>query len=197
MKKTSNILKLLVLLILAACQNSNENMCTIHGTLPNDNYEGKRIFLVQLSHHGPGNEGVDSVEVHNRQFEFKTTRNEMASLRMDYHFRYGLQELLVVEEPGTVNVVIAESSSASGTPQNDSLQVWKQKKELYDMNHSMLRKASAESRKAGDSIQAKQYSDKGDSVYYAFRDLTLEMAERQPEGPLKNFLNSLYSSAKK
>ena len=194
MRKFINILLLFTILLATACKNADENTCIIRGTLPDDKFEGKRMFLVQLSHHGPGNEGVDSVEVHNRQFEFKTTKNEMASLRMDYHYRYGLQELLIVEEPGVVNVIIAENSSASGTPQNDSLQVWKMKKEFCDLNGTQLRKLSYETRKGGDSIKAKYYHDKADSISRDFRDYTLDMANRQKPGALKDFFNSLYSS---
>lgn len=187
----------MTLLLTTACQQATDNVCIIQGTLPDDRYEGKRIFLVQMSHHGPGNEGVDSVEVHNRQFEFVTTKGEMASLRMDYHYRYGLQELLVVEEPGTVNCVIAENSSATGTPQNDSLQVWKMKKEVYDMSRTQLRKKSIALKDSGDTIQAKELWDRADSLSRSFMEFTLEMADRQPEGPLHDFMNSLYSRPKK
>lgn len=187
----------MALLVAVACKQADTNACIIRGTLPDDTYEGKRIFLVQLSHHGPGNEGVDSVEVHNRQFEFVTNKNEMASLRMDYHYRYGLQELLVVEEPGTVNCIIAENSSATGTPQNDSLQVWKMKKEIYDMNRTQLRKRSIAYRDSGDSIRAKELWGRADSLSREFMDFTLDMADRQPAGPLHDFMNSLYSRPKK
>ena len=53
----------------------------------------------------------------------------MKVLRMRILLRLKFQELLVVTEPGVTSVRIDSISSASGTPQNDALQHWKDRKQ--------------------------------------------------------------------
>ena len=56
----------------------------------------------------------------------------MKVLRMRILLRLKFQELLVVTEPGVTSVRIDSISSASGTPQNDALQHWKDWKQKTD-----------------------------------------------------------------
>lgn len=55
-----------------------------------------------------------------------------ARVPIDMRVRYGTQDLLVVTEPGVINVVIVTVSSGSGTPQNEALQTWKELKDDHD-----------------------------------------------------------------
>lgn len=56
----------------------------------------------------------------------------MKVLRMRILLRLKFQELLVVTEPGVTSVRIDSISSAFGTPQNDALQHWKDRKQKTD-----------------------------------------------------------------
>ena len=49
-------------------------------------------------------ETVDSVVIENGTFEFTSDLNEMKVIRVDYHFRSGVQDLLVVSEPGVLRL---------------------------------------------------------------------------------------------
>lgn len=72
--------------------------------------------------------------------------------------RLKFQELLVVTEPGVTSVRIDSISSASGTPQNDALQHWKDRKQKTDSESyalwTALKTCSPE-----DSIRIKQTWD--------------------------------------
>lgn len=168
-----------LLLTVAACSKKEQpaGRCHIVGVAPNPTLEGKRIFLVPFS--GPATaETVDSIEIHDGKFEFDTDTLMMAKILIDYHYRLGFQPLLVVVEPGEVKVVVDSISSASGTPQNDSLQVWKEATERHNAQLMSLRKTNM-------NAQA-------DSIHLAYKKYTRQMAANMKEGLLHDFLNSLY-----
>jgi hypothetical protein len=168
-----------LLLTVAACGKKEQpaGRCHIVGVAPNPTLEGKRIFLVPFS--GPATaETVDSIEIHDGKFEFDTDTLMMAKILIDYHYRLGFQPLLVVVEPGEVKVVVDSISSASGTPQNDSLQVWKEATERHNAQLVNLRKNNM-------NAQA-------DSIHLAYKKYTRQMAANMKEGLLHDFLNSLY-----
>ena len=95
----------------------------IHGRVTSNELEGVKIFLVPYGHEE--RENVDSVLVHNHEFEFRGREHWMCTLRLISHERHKGQNLLVATEPGDIYVTIGPDSRGGGTPQNDSLQVWK------------------------------------------------------------------------
>ncbi len=124
MKKTLSIC--MAALMLTCCTPKGEYR--IHGYTPDNSLNGVQIFLVPL--HDQSASMVDSVVIRDNRFEFKghgKMRQEwMADLRIDKSHRMGHENLLVVTEPGDIYVTIGKESSGYGTPQNDSLQVWKE-----------------------------------------------------------------------
>ena len=166
-------------IVLAGCSGKGtlpEGVCHISGTIPAD-YNGKRIFLVPL--YGPTTaEYVDSIEVQDGHFEFTKDTVMMAKILMDYHYRMGVQQLLVVTEPGEVEVVIDSISSAKGTPQNDSLQQWKDATEKYHRELVMLRKANRMA--------------EADSLHLEYKKLTRQLAANMKEGVLHDFLEGMF-----
>ena len=64
-------------------------------------------------------------------FEFRGTEEKMADIRIERFKRLGNENLLVITEPGETYVTIGPVSSSRGTPQNDSLQVWKNLTKQY------------------------------------------------------------------
>ncbi len=159
---------LLAVLILSGCQP-----CTIKGTI-DKKYDGVIIYLVPMEN--ASRNTVDSVLIENGSFEIKCRKERMSSLRLKGIAQIGIQELLVVTEKGQIDVSIDSVSSASGTPQNDSLQVWK------DLN-SQLRKEMAET----------DEKEERDALYGKFKARTLELAHNcGDDSTLAEFLFHLY-----
>ena len=89
-----------------SCQNANDGKCHIEGSVNGEQYEGKRIFIVPL--YGPKTaEYVDSMEITDGRFHFTKDTMQMYKILLDYHYRMGVQPLLIVGEPGTIRVTIA------------------------------------------------------------------------------------------
>lgn len=150
--------------------------CHIHGTI-SEQYNDKRIFLVPLT--GPQTaEYVDSIEIKDGRFEFTTDTVMMAKILVDYHYRIGVQPLLVVTEPGDVQVVIDEVSSTTGTPLNDSLDKWKQATLAYNNQTIQLRR--------------EKRSSETDSLRQAYKQLTRQMAANVEGTVLGEFLAGFY-----
>lgn len=122
--------------LLASCSQDKEYV--IYGTVSNPDLEGAQVFLVPLEN--ATKETIDSVYIHNQMFEFRGTEEKMADIRIEMYKRYGNENLLVVTEPGETFVTIGQVSSGRGTPQNDSLQVWKNLTMQYYQQSGSLRK---------------------------------------------------------
>ena len=187
------VLTLLAIAVFMACGQGEKNgSCRIHGTVDDSRLNGKQIFLVPLEDNSA--EAVDSVYIMDGKFEFVTDTCHMAQIIMDYHFRDGVQRLLVVTEPGDISVRIGKVSSASGTRGNDSLEVWKQATERHIREMATFRQAAAEMSKT-DAARAKQLEAQADSVHKAYKQYTRQLATQVGEGALSTFLGSLYPTS--
>ena len=149
----------------------------IHGRVTSNELEGVKIFLVPYGHEE--RENVDSVLIHNHEFEFRGREHWMCTLRLISHERHKGQNLLVATEPGDIYVTIGPDSSGGGTPQNDSLQVWKdltiRRNRVFGPLYDAGRKAEA------------------DSVHKAYKERTWELARNVgEESILGAFLLNLY-----
>lgn len=178
---------LFVALSFVGCaQTVQQGPCHIQGTA-NSNLNGKKIFLVPMNRPATM-ETVDSVVIENGRFEFTSDVNEMKVIRVDYHFRSGVQDLLVVSEPGELEVVIDSISSARGTPQNDSLQHWKELTERFNKECVPFRITGKNAEKAGDTALAEQMKAKLDSLRNDYRRQSHFLGENMKEGALHDFL---------
>lgn len=126
-------------MLLTGCNNQPD--FRIDGKVPNNSYDGEWIYLVPMVN-APV-ERVDSTVIKNGRFVFESDVEtpEIYIIRGRPKIRLTLQELLVVKEPGEVQVSLSKESSAGGTALNDSLQQWKEKKLYYDSHLLALRKA--------------------------------------------------------
>ena len=171
--------------IIVALSGCNGGECRIHGTMESGAWDGKRIFLVPME--GPRDAAhVDSVVIRDRTFEFTVHKEEMKIVRLDYHFRRGTQDLLIVTEPGDLYVCIGENSVAAGTPQNDSMQVWKDHVMKCTRECAELRSLSKET--------GMDVKDMVKDIQRRNRQFTRLMADRMPEGVFKDYLNKYYPS---
>lgn len=182
---------LFTLLLLCACQQAKDGKFHVEGVLNGEQYEGKRIFIVPLT--GPKTaEFVDSMEITDGKFHFTKDTMQMYQILLDYHYRMGLQPLLVVGEPGTIQVTIDSISHAYGTPQNDSLEQWKVQTEIHNVQLGKMRRNIFDLNKKGDSIQAKYIQQRADSFHLVYKNYTRQMAKNMEGSTLGNFLKDLY-----
>lgn len=124
MKKSFLILSLLTAALLCSC---NKGGYHIRGTVTDPSLEGAIVFLVPVTEpvHLPERDNLDSTFIKNGRFEFKGTEERLVDVRIEKFKRMNVQNLLVITEPGEISVVLGPRSSGAGTPQNDSLQIWK------------------------------------------------------------------------
>lgn len=161
--------------MLASC--TQEKGYVIYGTVSNPELEGAQVFLVPLEN--AVKETIDSVVIHNQMFEFRGTEEKMADIRIERYKRYGNENLLVVTEPGETFVTIGQVSSGRGTPQNDSLQVWKNLTMQYYQQSGSLRKQGMKA--------------EADALREAYVARTRQMASNVGKGTtLGDFLDSRY-----
>ena len=174
---------MLLTLALAACNNRK---CLIEGTVSDSNLNGKRIFLVPVFYED--SLGVDSVVIQNNRFQFERDQEFLADIRVDYHYRYNTENLLVVTEPGNIKVSIDVESKGGGTPQNDSLQVWKELLMQRNSDITRLRKEYVNFLNDGDSASAAAAKANIDAIIAKFNDRTRQMAQNLKSGTLYDFL---------
>ena len=185
------IIALAAVTMMFSCQSANNGKCRINGVVNGEQYEGKRIFLVPM--YGPKTaEYVDSMEITNGQFHFEPDSAQMYKILLDYHYRFGLQPLLIVGEPGTIEVIIDSISHATGTPQNDSLEKWKVQTEIHNLQLAKMRKNIADLQMKGDTVQAQYLAQRADSFHLAYKNYTRRMAKNLKEGVLYDFLKEMY-----
>lgn len=192
MKKLSMLILLLVFIIVSAC-NSVGDKCHIVGHVNNPNLEGKYIFLIAEDNSIREEVGIDSVAIKDQTFEFTTDKNMMCILRMDWHFRYGVQDLLVVAEPGELDVTIDSISSCHGTPSNNVLQQWKEMTQVHMKQYGQLQQMYQAAHFSGDTIRRNSIKHNADSIHSEYIERTHTMTAGLPdESPLKDFLKKLY-----
>lgn len=176
-------------MMFVGCQKSK--VCQIHGTVVGEQYEGKRIFLVPFS--GPATaETVDSIEIKDGKFEFTPDSMQIYKILLDYHYRFGTQPLIVVAEPGDIMVTIDTISSAVGTPQNDSLQVWKELTEKHQREYGALMRLVNANVKQNDTIEAAKVKEQAQKIHVAYKNRTRAMAANMEGTILGSFLKGMF-----
>lgn len=166
-------------LLLAAC--SEKPVYHIHGYVTDAKLEGACVFLVPATEPviEPTKENLDSTFIKDQKFEFEGTVERLVDIRIERLKRYGIQNLLVVTEPGDIYVTIGQTSSCYGTPQNDSVQVWKTLTEAHNLEVTAASQAG--------------FREAADSIHNAYKDRTRSMAAALGyDSTLGSFLNGLY-----
>lgn len=109
--------------MLGSCA-THSNEYVIHGTVASHDLEGAKVYLVPMGE-DITKENIDSTYIHNQFFEFTGTQERVVDIRLERRKRLGVETLLVITEPGEIYVTLGQTSTGRGTPQNDSIQVWK------------------------------------------------------------------------
>lgn len=171
-------------------KQENDGLCRIHG-VANERLNDKKIFLVPME--GPATmETVDSVVIKDGKFEFESECGEMKVIRMDYRHRSGVEDLLVVMEPGDVEVLIDSVSCGKGTAQNDSLQGWKEYTRSHNRSLAPYRIRLREAKKAGDKATAAAAQVQLDSLQREYRRHSRKLAANLQEGAFRRFLETRF-----
>ena len=194
MKKTIFYLVVLAaVLTIYSCQEKvNDGKCHIYGTVGQPALsESKLIFLVPLK--GPATaETVDSVVIKDGKFEFTPDSVQMYKILLDYHYRYGFQQLLIVGEPGDITVNIDSISSAHGTPQNDSLQLWKEATERHNREYNRMLSRAEECKRQGNMPLADSLKAEAKRYHLDYKNYSRRMAAGLKEGLLHDFLEGMF-----
>ena len=188
------VMALAAVTMMYSCRQ-NDGKCYIEGTVVGEQYEGKRIFVVPIN--GPKTaEYVDSMEITNGRFhfakDFTKDTMQMYQILIDYHYRRGLQSLLIVGEPGHIQVTIDSISSAGGTPQNDSLQAWKEATEKFYRDYATYNRTVGMLRERGMTEQAAKIEQEGREFRLAYKRYSRQLVENMKEGVLHDFLKGLF-----
>ena len=174
-------------MVMSSCSSETVKKSRIHGTMESANWDGKKIYLVPMFGHVDA-AYVDSTIIKNRKFEFATDSCEMKRITVEVTARYGTQDLLVVTEPGDIQVSIGKNSRAGGTPENDSLQVWKDQLMKYSAALNLL---SKHEKYVNDTSLLKS---KRKAIISQITSYTEQMKKRMSSGPFKTFLEKMYPS---
>lgn len=181
--RTRGLLFCIACFLLSGCGNSGQGY-VIEGTLPSVQYDGEWMYLVPMEN-APGR--VDSVKITNASFSFSGQGEEMRVLRLRHLLRIHVQELLVVTEPGTIQVKADSIGSVTGTPQNDALQRWKEgreeKQEAYRFIRTGLRTAAGE-----DSLRLVQMRD---TLWKQEQEMNFLFLKEQGNNTLGTFMQKI------
>jgi hypothetical protein len=126
--------KLLFIITLTSCTSPVKKFI-IEGKVP-AKYDGNWIYLAPIDEMHSSK--ADSFKINKGTFTFTGTKEQMCIIRTKPIICFYLQKLLVVTELGHIKVVIDSISSASGTPQNNALQQWKEQHEKFLESNSFL-----------------------------------------------------------
>lgn len=190
MRKIFPICSIVIAFLALGCTGNNDGKCHIYGTI-SQKYDGKKIFLKPFQGKATM-ETVDSVVIKDGKFEFLSDSTQMKVILLDYHYRDGVENLLVVTEPGDLNVEIGETSRSWGTPQNDSLQQWKEKKQVFDKQVPVMRAEAERLKGAGYKEKADSMLAKAKAMRVEFNNYSRRLASNMKEGVLHDFLTPLF-----
>jgi len=180
---------ILLLLIIACLIGCSQNESVIEGKVPDASYDNEIVYLVPVKN--PTKKTVDSTLIRDGSFRFNIKsrkQNQVYIIRVKPLLRLKLQEILVIPEPGTIQVDLDLRSSASGTPLNQTLQQWKERKEVLDSAYYAL---SREFRKETDETKKNQLQPQMDSIAKENSACMDSLAEKNKENVLGRFLQSL------
>ena len=179
-----------LLISFAAC-TGNESV--IEGRVPDANYENEKVYLVPVK--DASSKTVDSTLIREGRFQFKLKpgkQNRIFIVRVKPLLRLNLQDILIFSEPGTVYVSMDKNSSSSGTPLNQTLQQWKEKKHASDSTRYVLYRKYKEETDESEKARLQSEIEEVNTDYRNFAD---SLAERNKDNAVGQFIRSLNPTA--
>ena len=181
--------------LLSSCNNdTGKDEYIIKGTTSQTRLNGKKVFLSPFGKPGIRDSiGVDSAFTKDGKFEIRGNRGKfLARVTIEINERFGTQDLLVVTEPGVINVVIDSVSSGNGTPQNDLLQQWKDLKTDHDRVQWNRSQHIRHLLEQGDTVYAAALTDSLRQFNDRHMDSIRDILRRLGSGPAYNFIHNMY-----
>ncbi len=195
MKMRKHILSTLLVFatLFSSCVGNPQNEYIINGKVTQAKLEGQRVFLVPVVDSIKEIVGVDSCVIKDMKFQFRGKEEYVADIRIDWHVRYGTQNLLVITEPGTINVLIDSTSIGGGTPQNEVMQQWKDFAIAANRTMSAKSMEARALRASGDTIALNCLRDSLRQYRQYYKDQCRRIAKLSPEGTnAREFILSRY-----
>ena len=184
----NNILKIIAAsATLTSCAWQSGDECHIHGTLPSDKWDGQYVFFVPM--YDKDSIGVDSTKIKGNEFDFTTSKSAVSDIRLSWRTRLGIESHLVAYEPGCVDVHLDTLSSGGGTPQNDSLQAWKNRALAFQKNSYQMMTAYRNSLAANDTATSNRLKSEMRKARDEYRKETIRLADDMAGTPLAIFMN--------
>lgn len=179
----------LLLLFLPICllSCSEPRLYTIEGTTSDNRMEGEWLYCIPLT--GETKKSVDSAQVINGQFRLEGVADTIGLriLRPRAILRLFVQELLIVVEPGTVRVQLDSISSAEGSPLNEQLQQWKEKKQQQDEAMRFIRQSLKDSHPV-DSLTVEEYNN---GLQTSWKEYNYNFVKKNINNPIGMFVYNL------
>ena len=189
-KKAAKVVKAALFLFLTICFAAcTEKESVISGNLPDATYDGEMVYLVPIK--DASSKTVDSTLIKDSHFQFKVKpekQNKIFIIRVRPILRVKLQEILVASEPGTISVNLDAPSSSSGTPLNQTLQQWKEKKYVFDSTYYAIRR---QYNKESDESEKARLQSEADETMKEYRTYADSLAERNKNNAVGQFILSL------
>lgn len=181
----------LIALVFLFCRCDDDRTLVIEGKLRTDrDFNGEWLYLLPTD----GNKLIrDSALMKDGQFTFtkKADSVYIAMIRpKNAVLTYFLQPLLVAVEPGILTVRLDSVSLGKGTPLNDVLQGWKEKKTSHDLFINNLRR---QVRKADDAEKAELEAQLKQSEA-EYSDYNYNFVRENKDNPIGRFVYNLTKS---
>jgi len=177
-----------VLLLFTTCTNRST---VIEGALPSDRYDKQVVYWVPME--GASSKTVDSTHIKKNSFRLVISahnQNKLGIIRVRPQFRLALQEVVVFTEVGTVQVKLDSISSSSGTPFNEVIQYWKDRRMAFNRQCRSFNQRS----KIADANEASEIQrefEKADSTYHS--DI-FQLIDKNKDNAVGKFIYSRYKS---
>ena len=179
-----------IVLLLASCTKRGT---IVEGTMPSDIYDNEIVYWVPFE--GASSKTVDSTRIKGDKFRMVISDhnfNKIGIIRVRPVLRLGLQDIVVFAEAGrTVQVKLDSISSASGTPQNDALQLWKNRKHKHDKDLSPLRR----SRRAADETEKERINEEMEKITAVYYDDVYQIILKNKDNEVGKFIYSRHNKS--
>jgi hypothetical protein len=123
----------ILLLTVLICSCTSTQTFKIEGRIIDSTLIGSKVYLVALD--GPISRDVDSTLISDSctfHFEKKADTMSVRIIRVPVRYPDYIEDLVVIAEAGKLHAVLSSNSHGEGTPLNNILQAWKERKHAHD-----------------------------------------------------------------